>query len=89
MTTSSPGDFLTATSPPPALPTSRFLLRADRGFLAASHSSDGPPIRVIPTSDGATKFVDLITAVRRARALTELGWRNLRVVELRSPLSNV
>ena len=44
---------------------------------------------MIPTPDGATKFVDLITAVRRARALTELGWRNLRVVELRSPLSNV
>lgn len=75
-----------ATSPPPAARKSRFLLRAERGFLAASHTVEGPPIRVIPTLEGATTFVDLITAVRRAQALHLLGWNNLRVVEHRLPL---
>lgn len=76
-----------ATSPPPQGRKSRFLLRADRGFLAASHSLEGPPITVVPTPETATTFVDWITAVRRAQALQLLGWRNLRVVEHRLPLS--
>lgn len=67
--------------PPATARRSRFYLRAEHGYLAASHRIDGPPINVIPTPEGATAFVDLITAVRRAQALHLLGWRELRVVE--------
>lgn len=67
-------------------PRSRYLLRSEKGFLQASHSLDGPPIKVIPTPEGATTFVDFITAVRRAQALSLLGWRELRVVEHLTPL---
>lgn len=64
---------------------SRYLLRAENGFLSASHTIEGPPIVIVPTPENATRFVDLISAVRRARAFTELGWRNLRIIELRMP----
>lgn len=73
-----------ATCPPrPLVPRHRFFLRAERGFLAASHLIEGPPISIVPTPEGATAFVDFVAAARRARALAELGWRNLRVVEFR------
>lgn len=77
--------FASSLLPAPAR-RSRFYLRAERGYLAASHRIDGPPIKVIPTPEGATAFVDLITAVRRAQALHLLGWRELRVVEHSTPL---
>jgi len=62
-------------------------LRTDNGFLSASHAIEGPPVTVVPTPENATRFVDLISAVRRAQAFTELGWRNLRIIELRMPLA--
>ena len=59
----------------------RFVLRSDGGFLAASHSPEGAPIRTVPDPRDAYGFVDYVSAVRRAQALTQLGWRNLRIVE--------
>lgn len=67
------------------MPKSRYLLRAENGFLSASHAIEGPPVVVVPTPENATRFIDLISAVRRARAFTELGWRNLRIIELCVP----
>ena len=64
---------------------SRFLLRAEKGYLYASHKPEGPPIEVCANPEFATRFVDHTTAVRRAFALQQLGWRNLRIVELRLP----
>lgn len=57
------------------------MLRSDGGFLAASHAVDGPPIRTVPDPRDAVGFVDYTTAIHRARALIELGWRNLRIIE--------
>jgi hypothetical protein len=42
---------------------SRYLLRAENGFLSASHTIEGPPIVIVPTPENATRFVDLISAV--------------------------
>lgn len=78
-------DWTFDSSPPPPTLRSRYLLRAEKGYLCASHSIEGPPIVVSPTPANATRFVDFVTAVRRARALHELGWRHLRIVELRVP----
>lgn len=62
-------------------PRPRFVLRSDGGFLAASHEVEGPPIRTVPDPRQAFGFSDYTSAVRRARALVEIGWRNLRIVE--------
>jgi hypothetical protein len=72
-------------SPPRQHQRFRFLLRAETGFLSASHALEGPPIHVVPTPEAATTFVDFNTAVRRAQALAPLGWRELRVVEQSFP----
>ena len=79
--------YPTATSPPQTPTKTRFLLRADHGFLAATtERAAGPPIQLTPIPEAATTFVDPHTAHQRARMLTALGWSNLRVVELRLPL---
>lgn len=77
------GTFLSAPFECPTSTTlrTRFVLRADNGYLAATHTVEGPPIRAVADVSEAFGFVDFITAARRARALTELGWRNLRIVE--------
>jgi hypothetical protein len=66
-------------------PRRRFAIRGDGGFLAASHAIDGPPIRLVRDALEASRFIDVLSACRRARAFTELGWRNLRVVEFLLP----
>ena len=63
-----------------------YTIRAEHGYLAASHSCEGPPIVVLPTAEGATRFIDFITATRRAAALQQLGWRDLRVVAIEFPI---
>lgn len=80
----------TAASPAattPRTPTTRlyYTIRSDGGFLAASHSADGPPITTLPTPDNATRFVDITAASRRAAALQQLGWRDLRVIAVYLP----
>jgi hypothetical protein len=74
-----------ATTPP--TPTTRlyYTIRADGGFLAASHSPSGPPIVTLPTPENATRFIDITAASRRAAALQQLGWRDLRVVAIYLP----
>ena len=69
-----------------SVPHSRELLlkktgSSDGGFLAASHSIEGPPIRTVADPRDAHGFFDYVSAVRRAQALYQLGWRNLRIVE--------
>lgn len=80
----------TAASPAattPRTPTTRlyYTIRAEGGFLAASHSADGPPITTLPTPENATRFVDITAASRRAAALQQLGWRDLRVIAVYLP----
>lgn len=57
-----------------------YTIRAEGGFLAASHAVDGPPIVTCADPAQATRFVDITTAGRRAAALQQLGWRDLRIV---------
>lgn len=56
-----------------------YTIRAEGGFLAASHAVDGPPIVTCTAAQHATRFVDITTASRRAAALQQLGWRDLRI----------
>lgn len=71
----------------PLIPNARlyYTIRAENGFLAANHTGDGPPIRVIASPENATRFVDVTTAGRRAAALQQLGWRDLRIVAIQVP----
>lgn len=62
-----------------------YTIHAEGGFLAASHTPDGPPIRTLPTPENATRFVDITAAGRRAAALQQLGWRDLRIVAVYLP----
>lgn len=73
----------TALSWPGRSPRHRFTIRADGGFLAACGGVGGPPVAVVPNHLEAVHFVDLHTAATRARLMTELGWSNLRIVEVR------
>ena len=57
-----------------------YTIRAEGGFLVASHAADGPPITITSNAESATRFVDIMAASRRAAALQQLGWRNLRVI---------
>jgi hypothetical protein len=59
-----------------------YTIRAEGGFLAASHAADGPPITTTSNAENATRFVDITAASRRAAALQQLGWRNLRVIAI-------
>lgn len=56
-----------------------YTIRAEGGFLAASHAIDGPPIVTCADPARATRFIDVNTAGRRAAALQLLGWRDLRI----------
>ena len=69
-----------ATTPPGRTTRLYYTIRAEGGFLAASHAVDGPPIVTCADPAQATRFVDITTAGRRAAALQQLGWRDLRVV---------
>lgn len=60
----------------------RFTIRADGGFLAACGGIGGPPVEVVPDYRNAVHFVDFQIAAIRARLMSELGWRNLRIVEV-------
>jgi hypothetical protein len=62
-----------------------YTIRAEGGFLAASHAADGPPITTTASPESATRFVDIVTAGRRAAALQQLGWRDLRVIAIYLP----
>lgn len=59
-----------------------YTIRAEGGFLAASHAVDGPPIVTCADPAQATRFVDITTAGRRAAALQQLGWRDLRITAI-------
>ena len=61
-------------------PRRRFCLRSPGGFLAGS-----TPIAAVPTPEDAVHFVDLHSARGRAQLLTELGWSDLRIVEVLVP----
>ena len=60
----------------------RWVLRSRGGYLAASRAVDGPPIRLVANPLEAAGFPDEITATRRRAALTELGWRDIDVIEV-------
>lgn len=67
---------------PARSPRRRFTLRADDGFLAAWYGLAGPAVTVVPDFHDAVLFVDFHTAALRGHLMTELGWPNLRVVEV-------
>lgn len=71
--------------PPAALPRPRFTIRADGGFLATCDGVGKPPVAVVPNPLDAVHFVDFDAAYNRAHLMTEVGWTNLRVVEVLIP----
>lgn len=79
MHNSEPGASLAATTRPTPSTRLYYTIRAENGFLAASHAAEGPPIVTCAAAQHATRFVDITTASRRAAALEQLGWRNLRI----------
>lgn len=58
----------------------RYCLRAGAGFL-----TDTLPITPVHSPEDAVHFVAIATARARAVQLHELGWRDLRVVEILLP----
>lgn len=72
-----------ATYWPAHSPRHRFTIRADGGFLAACAGIGGTPIEVVRDHRSAVHFVDFQAAWNRACLMTEVGWTNLRVVEVR------
>jgi hypothetical protein len=56
-----------------------------RVYLAPNYDPVGQPVRLVASPEHAFHFVELFTAVRRGRALLELGWRDLRVIEVILP----
>ena len=77
--------FPTALSKPEPSPRHRFTIRADGGFLSACGGIGGPPVALVPNPAEAVHFVDPDTAANRARLMLEVGWTNLRVVEILLP----
>ena len=63
-------------------PRHRFTIRAEGGYLAACGGVGGPPVAVVPDHRDAVHFVDFHIAAIRARLMTELGWSDLRIVEV-------
>lgn len=59
------------------------MIMADVGYLMASPTT--PATEVVMDPAQATHFVDIDSAIHRARLLTQLGWRDLRVVEFGIP----
>lgn len=63
-----------------------FIIRTESGhFVAANHNPEGPPIALVSSPEEATRFVEAVTASRRAAALEHLGWRDLSVVPVQLP----
>ena len=85
MRTSKTVAFPTALSKPEPLRHHRFTIRADGGFLSACDGIGGPPVALVPNPAEAVHFVDPDTAVIRAQLMLEVGWTNLRVVEILLP----
>lgn len=85
MPTSATAAFPTASFPPARSLRPRFTIRADGGFLAACAGIGGPPVATVPDASDAVHFVDLQTARTRAQLMTEVGWTNLRIVEVLIP----
>jgi hypothetical protein len=69
-------------SPTTPLRRRRYCLRAGAGFL-----TDTLPITPVHSPEDAVHFVAIATARARAVQLHELGWRDLRVVEILIPLA--
>lgn len=63
----------------------RFTIRADAGFLAACGGIGGPPVTTVTNATDAVHFVDLHAARTRALLMHEVGWTNLRIVEVLVP----
>jgi hypothetical protein len=63
----------------------RFTIRAENGFLAASPGIGGPPVATVSDASQAVHFVDLHEARSRALLMHEVGWTNLRIVEILVP----
>ena len=85
MPTSAIGAIPIVLSRPAPSPRHRFTLRADDGFLAATPGLSGPPVTVVPNPADAVHFVDFDAALNRAHLMTEVGWQNLRIVEILVP----
>lgn len=64
-----------------------YTIRARGGFVAANHEREGPPIELVPEPEKATRFIEAITARRRAAALEHLGWSGLSIVPVQIPLN--
>lgn len=64
----------------------RFIIRSASGFLAAGDGPNCLPVTAVPDHRDAVHFVDFDAACTRARSLTELGWLDLRIVEVFLPL---
>lgn len=85
MPTSATAAFPAASSPPARSLRPRFTIRAEHGFLAACAGIGGPPVHTVTNPTEAVHFVDFDAACTRAHLMTEVGWRNLRVVEVLLP----
>jgi hypothetical protein len=85
MRTSKTVAFPTVLSRPAPSPRHRFTIRADGGFLSACDGIGGPPVALVPNPAEAVHFVDPDIAANRARLMLEVGWTNLRVVEILLP----
>jgi len=85
MPTSATAACRTASSPQGHSLRPRFTIRADAGFLAACGGIGGPPVTTVANATDAVHFVDLHTARTRALLMHEVGWTNLRIVEVLVP----
>lgn len=85
MPTSATAASPAASSPPAPSLRPRFTIRTDTGFLATCAGIGGPPVAVVPNPLDAVHFVDFDTAHTRAHLMTEVGWINLRIVEVLIP----
>jgi hypothetical protein len=85
MQTSATAVFPTASCPLAHSLRPRFTIRSDHGFLAACGGIGGPAVTTVADPAQAVHFVDFDTACTRAHLMTEVGWSNLRVVEVLIP----
>lgn len=85
MQTSATAGFPTALSPPARSLRPRFTIRANSGFLAACAGIGGPPVATVANPTEAVLFVDFDTALIRAQLMHEIGWTDLRIVEVLVP----
>lgn len=72
-------------SPPARSLRPRFTIRADGGYLTACAGIGGPPVALVNDATKAVHFVDFDSALIRAHLMTEVGWTNLRIVEVLVP----